>query len=74
MTPAALRERRPYQHAQHLGPQRAWKRRKRREWKAVLDAINVWRIGCAHTNTDYFKFLRMIRRMTERQSVKEWGQ
>lgn len=63
------------------GTMREWKVRKRREWKAVLKAIESFRMGVFYTpaaskqhfNGPFERFDKEAKDITERLSVKWWG-
>lgn len=70
------------------GTHRAWKQRKRREWKAVLKAVDAFRMGCAYTpvynnlsevgengrsKAPWANFEPVVQDITTRLSFKRWG-
>ena len=45
----------------HLGETaEEWRRRKRREWQAVIKAMHVYRLGCAYTPDAAYKLFNEI--------------
>jgi hypothetical protein len=68
------------------GTNRQWKQRKRREWKAVLKAIDTFRMGCAFTPAYERKdtptsrepapwdtLETPVKEISQRLSLKTWG-
>jgi hypothetical protein len=53
---------------------RQWKAQKRKEFKALLAASDVFLMGCAFTPTRGYGFIRtQLKEMQKCLSVKEWG-
>lgn len=57
---------------------RAWKAKKRKELKAIMDAFNVYLGGCAHcpgygNGSEIQALEEQLRKMIDTHSVKKWG-
>jgi hypothetical protein len=54
---------------------RAWKSRKRQEWRAVIRALETFRLGCAFTpvRSETLNIIEQAESLTERLSIREWG-
>ena len=59
------------------GTHRAWKQKKRREWRAVVRAFETFRLGCAFTpsyeKNQIGRFEDAMKLVTEELSFKAWG-
>lgn len=60
--------------ASHIhGTLRQFKQRKRREFRAIVQAFERYRLGCAFAPYETHKLARCLKEGVMKLSVKEWG-
>jgi hypothetical protein len=54
------------------GSKREWQKKKRKEFKAVIKAFDIFRRGSAYTPTDPWKISKVLNEAAESLKVKNW--